>query len=103
VRLLLPRYGTFDICHLSAALIRWCVDFTVSCGQMKRQQMVQQASSGLQISASITNTKSPFDVQEPLPPPPLVVQELANLSLSRFRGPTRIRSEVRVKIRATWP
>jgi hypothetical protein len=65
--------------------------------------MVQQANSGFQISAPITNTEAPFDVQEPLPPPPLVVQELANLSLSRFRGPTRIRSEVRVKMRATWP
>ena len=69
--------------------------------------MVQQANAGLQISAPIINTKTPFDVQEPLPPPPLVVQELANLSLSRFRGPTGNRSEVRVNCarrgrRCTW-
>ena len=72
--------------------------FTLSLAQVKRQAM-QQADGGLSVYPP-TNPKNPFDLQEPPLPPPLVVQELANLSLSHFRDPMRKSTEVRVDMLA---
>jgi hypothetical protein len=60
---------------------------------------MQQADGGLSVYPP-TNPKNPFDLQEPPLPPPLVVQELANLSLSHFRDPMRKSTEVRVDMLA---
>ena len=57
--------------------------------------MMQRADDGLPTCPPI-NPKNPFDLQEPPLPPPLVVQELASLSLSHFRDPMRKSSQVRV-------